>query len=246
MWRIAKASVIGTSHQRLDTVCQDSHYVMFIGDTLIVAVSDGLGSAARSDEGSRLACETAIYAAAELLVRDSQHDHARICATAFTAAHDALVQKAASANHALREYACTLLLAILTPTQWSVQHIGDGAVVGLDADGSARTLSTPDNGEFINSTFPLTNADYATQMRHTSGVESLHGIAVVSDGLQPMCINYKTGAAYPGFFVPLVKWLTDLPDLTRADSILASMLDSAQFRQKSDDDMTLVLAVRAE
>ena len=122
---------------------------------------------------------------------------------------------------------------------------GDGAVVGIAPDTSVRTLSTPDNGEFINSTYPLTSTDYTSHMRFATGNETLYGIAVVSDGVQPMCINYKTGAAYPGFFAPLVQWLAGLEDLTHADEILETMLDSAQFRQKSDDDMTLVLAVRA-
>ncbi|MFM7677698.1 MAG: PP2C family serine/threonine-protein phosphatase [Roseiflexaceae bacterium] len=245
MWRIANAKVIGTSHQRIGTPCQDGFYVMTYGDTLIVAVSDGLGSAAHSEIGSALVSKTAVSLVAKALEASKTPDYAKICNAAFEAARAQLVSRAETDNNEVRDYACTLLLVILTPTQWAIQHIGDGAVVGIATDKSVRTLSTPDNGEFINSTYPLTSIDYASHMRYATGAETLYGIAVVSDGVQPMCINYKTGAAYPGFFTPLVSWLTGLDDLTRADGILESMLDSAQFRQKSDDDMTLVLAVRA-
>lgn len=246
MWRIAKAKVIGTSHQRIGTPCQDGFYVLTSGDTLIVAVSDGLGSATHSEIGADIASNTAVSLVAKALEASQTHDYAQICTAAFGAARAQLVSRAETDNNELRDYACTLLLVILTPTLWAIQHIGDGAVVGIATDKSIRTLSTPDNGEFINSTYPLTSSDYANHMRFATGNETLYGVAVVSDGVQPMCINYKTGAAYPGFFTPLVSWLAGLNDLTSADDRLETMLDSAQFRQKSDDDMTLVLAVRAE
>ncbi len=245
MWRIANAKVIGTSHQRIGTPCQDGFYVLTCGDTLIVAVSDGLGSAAHSEIGSELASKTAVSLVVKAIEASQNPDYAQICNAAFESARAQLVTRAQLDNREIRDYACTLLLVILTPTAWAIQHIGDGAVVGIAPDTSVRTLSTPDNGEFINSTYPLTSTDYTSHMRFATGNETLYGIAVVSDGVQPMCINYKTGAAYPGFFAPLVQWLAGLEDLTHADDILETMLDSAQFRQKSDDDMTLVLAIRA-
>ncbi len=244
MWHVAKASVIGTSHKRMSLPCQDSHYVLQQGDTIIIAVSDGLGSAAHSEQGSALACTTAVEFISQTLAQTATRNDEHMCQQAFTAARNALVALATSQGKELRDFACTLVVAVITPTVWVIQHIGDGAVVGIYADGSVRTLSSPDNGEFINSTYPLTSNDYQTQMRFMSQHETLAGIAVVSDGVQPMCINYKTSAAFPGFFSPLTTWLSELKELSRADDILATMLDSSQFRLKSDDDMTLVLAIR--
>ena len=167
-----------------------------------------------------------------------------LCVAAFTNARDAIASIATAQDKPLRDYACTLMLVIVDDERWVVQHIGDGAVVGILPDGSAKTISAPDNGEFINSTYPLTNADYLTQLRYSSQDEPLSGVAVLSDGVQPMCINYKTGAAYPGFFTPLVTWLRNLNTFSASNSVLQNMLNSEQFRQKSDDDMTLVLAIR--
>lgn len=245
MWHVAKASVIGTSHQRMSLPCQDSHYVLQQGDTIIIAVSDGLGSAAHSEQGSALACTTAVEFISQTLAQTATRNDEHMCQQAFTEARNALVALATSQGKELRDFACTLVVAVITPTVWMIQHIGDGAVVGIYADGTVRTLSSPDNGEFINSTYPLTSGDYQTQMRFMAQHEALAGIAVVSDGVQPMCINYKTSAAFPGFFSPLTTWLSGLKELSRADSILTTMLDSPQFRLKSDDDMTLVLAIRA-
>lgn len=253
-WRIAKASVIGTGHTRAGMPCQDSHAVVQFGDTLCVAVSDGLGSAEHSDDGSRLACRVALATLTAGLAAhpSTTGDGAPQSPTpetllrdAFLSVRTALEQQAAATNLSLRDYACTLLVAMITPAAWYSMHIGDGTIVGLYADTPARTLSVPENGEFINSTTPITSDDYQQHMRYSQGAERLHGVALLSDGVQPMCINYKTGVAYDGFFRPLQTWLAELPDLGSADRVIADFLDAPKMRQKSDDDMTLVLALRA-
>ena len=258
-WRIAKASIVGTGHAQTATPCQDSHYVMHLGNHLVVAVSDGLGSAALSHEGSRIACSAAVDAIAEAY--DAHNDMPLIAAStdasvnphvryektltdAFGAARDAIEREAARTNRSLREYGCTLLVAVICEEAWYGMHVGDGTIVGLYADQSAKTLSVPENGEFINSTTPLTSTDYTTHMRYSHGTERLAGVALLSDGVQPMCINYKTGAAYDGFFRPLQIWLAGLPSLSGVDHALEQFLDTPKMRQKSDDDMTLVLALR--
>lgn len=262
-WRTARASVIGTGHIRANMPCQDSNYVMQIGDSVIIAVSDGLGSAAYSDVGSKFVCQDVVTriansltppksslmssishfilgtAQAQLVMQDIMTD-------AVTQARAALEELATTNQHALRDYACTLLIAVLTPKEWHVLHIGDGAVVGIISTTEVKTLSAPDNGEFINVTVPLTSNEYRTNLRYSHGADELYGIALLSDGVQPMCINYQTNAAFPGFFTPLIQWLAELPEseLAQAHPVLTTLLDSDKLRQKSDDDMTLVLTLR--
>lgn len=264
-WRIARASVIGTGHIRANMPCQDSNYVMQIGDSVIIAVSDGLGSAAYSDVGSKFVCQdvvtriaNAITPPAPSLMSSISHfilgtPRAQIVmkdimTDAVSQARTALEELATTNAHTLREYACTLLIAVLTPKEWHVLHIGDGAVVGILSATEVKTLSAPDNGEFINVTVPLTSNEYLSNLRFSHGVEELYGIALLSDGVQPMCINYQTNAAYPGFFTPLIQWLASLPEseLAQAHPVLTTLLDSDKLRQKSDDDMTLVLTLRLQ
>ncbi|MFZ9856922.1 MAG: PP2C family serine/threonine-protein phosphatase [Roseiflexaceae bacterium] len=260
-WRIARASVIGTGHIQAHMPCQDSNYVMQVGDAVIIAVSDGLGSAAYSDRGSKFVCQYVVEhlaqaitpadpsifsSIAQFVTGVTPHiDMRAIMINAATEARTALLALANSEQHDLRDYACTLLVAIMSPDEWHVLHIGDGAVVGITSATAVKTLSAPDNGEFINVTVPLTSSDYQQHLRYEHAKEQLFGIALLSDGVQPMCINYKTGDAYPGFFMPLINWLTAFPQAQLADASdgLCKLLDSDRLRQKSDDDMTLVLVI---
>jgi hypothetical protein len=260
-WRIAKASIIGTGHDKTGMPCQDSHYVMQLRDTLIIAVSDGLGSAKLSHEGSRIACASAVEAyantveaalnATALTQPSDEHTSAPFnyesaLQTAFFSARNALERESSRTQLPLRDYACTLLIAVVEPESWYSMHIGDGTIVGLYTQHSAKTLSIAENGEFINSTTPITSDDYQSHMRYAHGHELLAGVALLSDGVTPMCINYKTGNAYDGFFRPLQTWLADAPQLSGIDESLKQFLDTPKMRQKSDDDMTLVLALREQ
>lgn len=265
-WRIARASVIGTGHIRADMPCQDSNYVMQVGDSVIMAVSDGLGSAAYSDVASKFVCTEIVTRLSDVLLKASPQRPSLFAAVqkffvqaetpvldikqammdAADATRTALIELAKTNQHELREYGCTLLVAILSPDAWHVLHIGDGAVVGIESATIVKTLSAPDNGEYINVTIPLTSSEYRNHLRYSHGDEALYGMALLSDGVQPMCINYKTGVAYAGFFTPLVQWLANTPDsaLSQADPNLSKLLDSDKLRQKSDDDMTLVLVLQ--
>lgn len=49
---LAYSKVIGRSHQASGDVCQDAVEVVSVSDFFVLGLSDGAGSAPRSDEGS--------------------------------------------------------------------------------------------------------------------------------------------------------------------------------------------------
>ena len=60
-WSVLGRSVRGTAHLRHGVRCQDSWHVGRVpGGGLVIAVADGAGSAARSDEGSAVAVRAAV------------------------------------------------------------------------------------------------------------------------------------------------------------------------------------------
>ena len=67
-WRVAAASVVGTSHVKSGQPCQDAHeWRVLPSGFLIAAVADGAGSAALAEIGATLAARAAVQALAEAL-----------------------------------------------------------------------------------------------------------------------------------------------------------------------------------
>jgi hypothetical protein len=259
VWRVAGASVTGTSHHGKQTPCQDSHAIAVDGTRLIVAVSDGMGSAAYSHVSSRLLVDTVVRSLRveprpqrRLIARlgayvkrfvapESVESRLRAAAAEGRAAIQRL---AARRRHALRDYACTLIVVVIDADGWHVLHIGDGAAVGFRSDRDMATLSRPYNGEYANSTSPITASDWQRHIRCNHGSERLSGVAVFSDGIQNLCINHQTGKAYPGFFQPIAEWFRSLPADADVDTLCGQFLARPTITDKSDDDLTLCYAWR--
>ena len=65
-WIVLGASVTGSSHLKASLPCQDAHAYCLVGDsTLIIAVADGLGSAAHAEIAAQIAVSAALEYASE-------------------------------------------------------------------------------------------------------------------------------------------------------------------------------------
>lgn len=257
-WKIAETSLQGSSHISTKTPCQDDHFSEIIQDNIVIAVSDGMGSAQYSHIASTLAVTTAIdhlkrnmgryrfhwIYTNRFMRRFSPINYQQLLQEAVLAARNRIIREAEKKHHNLRDYACTLIITIITPTEWHTIHIGDGAAVGFRSHETVFTLSRPENGEYANSTTPITASNWRSHVRYNHGEERLEAVAVFSDGIQNLCINHQTGDAFSGFFVPILRWFRGLPRKAKLNVACQQFLDSPQIRQKSDDDLTLVMAWR--
>ena len=244
-WRAYGASVRGTSHQRSGLPCQDAHgWRELPAGGLLCAVADGLGSAARADEGAQRAVAAALDAlTATLAAAPAASDEAAITGhlrAAFAAARAAL-ERGADPNP-LRDYATTLLLAAVTPDWSAVGQIGDGAVVGHWPDGRLETLSLPQRGEYANETTPLTSPDAIERLQVRVWPAPLRALALFSDGLQGLCINLATGAPFERFFAPFLQALGGPFDPDATGARLTAFLESPRVCARTDDDKTLLVA----
>jgi hypothetical protein len=165
-------------------------------------------------------------------------------ARAFAIARQRVLEYATEHNHSARDYACTLLLLVVIDNRWYTMHVGDGAIVGYLSPDQTKTLSEPENGEFVNTTTPLTSSTYADQMRFATGSDPLIGVALLTDGIQQLCINQKTRRSYDPFFAYVLRTFR-VPRMSKErDALCRDFLNSAPVRDKCDDDLTLVVAWR--
>jgi hypothetical protein len=247
-WVVVGASVQGTSHIKIPLPCQDAHAYKAIDDSILVAaVADGLGSAMYAQAGSQLAAAQAVDWLEQALSATLPGDEAawvQLARDCFLAARDRLEQEAQTNQAALRDYATTLVLAILTPDWLVTGHIGDGAAVALWEDGGLELVSRPQNDEYANVTYPLTMPDMINLAEFKACPVKVKALALMSDGMQHVSIRSADNTPHPPFFEPLFRQLPGVKDMRKASQNLAEFMASDPISSHTDDDKTLVLIGR--
>ena len=253
-WRLAAASALGTAHVDLGLPCQDAHRCSVQrtagGEPVLIAVvCDGAGSAARADAGAQLASQiihdeiAAALGAEGSGVRGITQGWIEERLGRFQAA---VAARAEAEGCQPKDFACTLLAAAVGPDCAAFFQIGDGAIViGEDAE-TYRWIFWPDHGEYENVTFFATGPETADHLQFELVERRIDEVALFSDGLQRLALHYQTRTAHAGFFKPMLATLRAAPAdaLESLSTQLAAYLSSPAVNERTDDDMTLVLASR--
>jgi hypothetical protein len=139
------------------------------------------------------------------------------------------------------ERATTLLVARVDASSVETAQVGDGAVV-LRRDGLLEVLAPDAKGEYLNETTFLTSASWRDDLRLASvPAGGIDGVAVLTDGLQLIAFDLVTGAPHGPFFEPFFAFAAD----GGPEADLARFLGSERVGSRTDDDVTLAVAVRA-
>lgn len=247
-WTYAAASVRGTSHLRTGLRLQDAKRC-FARDhsSLLIVVADGAGSAKFGGEGAALACRTIATAAHGFMASGSELPTDDMVRSWIDECRDRISVSATRRDSTPRQFATTAIVVVATELGVLTAHVGDGAAVGRNCtDRQWSVLSQPAHGEYASATYFITD-DPEPQLRITRHRPDFDAIAVFSDGIENLVLDYRTGEASPAFFDPMIKPLDGSPIIGRDHSLsrnLAAFLDSGQVNQLADDDKTLVLAAR--
>jgi Protein phosphatase 2C len=243
-WAVLGESVIGTSHRDRNTPCQDAFRFRLFrpGDEwLVVAVADGAGSAAHAEIGATLACDEFVRRV-EAFGPETLSTHEAMAAL-FADVRTALVTEAERRSVTPRDLACTALLAVAGPSSAMVAQLGDGAVVLGDGRGH-RTVFWPEPAEYANATDFLTDDEFAGAMRFEAIADPVSELALLTDGLQRLALDYAVRMPHPPFFGPLFAAVRAAPDPEPLVEPFRGFLDSPRVNERTDDDKTLVIAVR--
>jgi hypothetical protein len=254
-WRTAYASVVGTSHIKTGSPCQDTGGCAVVAapddsEILVAAVSDGAGTACRSEAGSALAVGRFLTEFAEAAGADPQLSSIDrgFVDKWLVSFRDQIAEMAETEGQHIRDYACTLLGAVIGPHRSAYLQIGDGAIVvaGEEA-GEYNWIFWPQHGEYANSTYFLTQDDAAEALLFETG-PPVHEIALFSDGIERLVLDLSTKIVHSPAFSPIFQWLASTnPDESASPSpALATYLASDHVNSRTDDDKTLVMATRAK
>jgi hypothetical protein len=253
-WVVGGARVKGASHEKTKDPCQDFFSVHTSADRewAAIVVSDGAGSARHSETSAKQTsdqfCQSLLELSNELKLR-----------APGAWVNDFLILKLVSLRQSLRtlansddlsDYHCTLVGALLGPKGGVVVHIGDGAILSGFAETRengvidlSKTLnfSAPENGEYANETFFITESDWIKHLR-VRPVPATNWLVAGSDG----GVTLILGSGHS----PKPELVTNVIASARGndDSSLAlaveRLINSELAKKLTSDDRTLVVALR--
>jgi hypothetical protein len=257
-WRFAYATAQGPSHIKHDVVCQDATSAQTVSlnsgqEYIVLAVADGAGTAAFADRGAALACSLVVGELADRIAGDGSLaaldlERAREIVT-WCAGRIGTIAHEEGASP--RDFASTLLVAALGPDECAFLQVGDGVIVirGVEAvDAEYKEVFWPDRGEYANETLFVTDPRGAERVRFDRWEGRIAEVALVTDGLQPLVLNYADRVVHPPFFAKTFALLaSERPGFQETLSErLAEALASPAFAERNDDDKAIAVASRTE
>lgn len=252
-WRYAAASAVGTSHVKQQRSCEDAYRCEVLRtaageDVLAAFVADGAGSAQRAEAGAQLACSLALDEIRSLLETGGSIANIDVpfLAACLTRLRSEVVVRAEAEALRPREFACTLLGAVVGDEAAVFFQVGDGAIVISPQEDEYHWVFWPATGEYENTTFFATAPDAAEHLRHTCVEHPIDEVALFSDGLQRLVLDFRNQTAPAPFFRSMLSWVRGAGDeeLPRLSSLLTGHLSSPLVNDRTDDDKTLILATR--
>jgi hypothetical protein len=254
-WRIIRASVVGSSHIKAGAPCQDFSLHELIesaasGPVLVAVISDGAGSAEQAATGSSAACH-ALVSLVRLFIADggkvSSLDRTQV-ESWLKGIAEQLERKARESGHDVRDYASTLLAAIIANDAAAFIQIGDGAIVTSHGEEDGWSwVFWPQHGEFANTTNFVVSDNALQVLEFELAPRRIDEIALFTDGLENLVLHHSSKTVHDPFFNALFKPIRRSTSTGHDEELsekLELYLDSPAFCERTDDDKTLLIASR--
>lgn len=166
----------------------------------------------------------------------------------MAASRQAVITLAEKAGRRPREYAATLSLAVACGGHFVATQTGDGAVAYAGADGVYYMATMPCRGEYANSTEFITGSRWR-QPPVMEVNEGVNRVLATTDGMLNLTMKLLPDGSYqpyPPFHDTIFRWLESREDAQGLDSYLQlrGLLRSTKTRARTDDDATLIIALR--
>lgn len=245
-WKYFYSSVKGTSHIASNTPKQDNCEIYMFKDYLIATVADGAGSARYSDLSSKFICKLFIRKTKQRLTNNNLEDLTREVIAEWFTYFQKVINRAVAIYklESSRDFATTLLFSVLRKDFNIFVQIGDG-IIAVGDENDMECVFLPQNGEFINTTHFATETSTINIFMYKTTSEPVKRIAMHTDGIEQIALDFKGQKPFMPFFVPFFSALEKLEDTGYSEMLseqLEIFLQSNRVNKKTDDDKTLFLA----
>lgn len=249
-WKYFYSSVKGTSHIASNTAKQDNckSLLLTLNDKnyLVCAVADGAGSAKYSDLSSNFICKLFIAKTKQWLEKESLESLTREVITEWFTYFQKVLNRAVSLYklESIRDFATTLLFAVLSENFNVFVQIGDG-IIAAGTENDLDCVFLPQNGEFINTTHFATESTAQKIFMFKTVENSIERLAMHTDGIEQIAFDFKAQKPFMAFFKPFYLAVEKLENYGHDETLskqLGMFLDSDRVNKKTDDDKTLFIA----
>lgn len=247
IYRTSCGQVTGRSHLQSDSPCQDYAATRSHHDFACIVLADGAGSKLHSAHGARAVVKAVTRAMAdhfEELWALSEALPSKASAVLITHCRTALENQARKLSCEISELASTLIFVAHSKGRFLAGHVGDGCIIHQQDDGDIAVLSHPDNGEYANTTYFMTDSEVHKHFRLYYGQSGQgSGFVIMSDGTAESLYRRADNSPATAAIRKLLTWCsTASPKAMRA--ALEQNLQHS-FAAKSTDDCSIALLALA-
>lgn len=245
-YRTSCGHVTGRSHLKTSTPCQDYAATRIQHDFACIALADGAGSKKHSAYGAKAVVKAITRVLAdrfEDMWALSDSSPAEASSELIDCCRSALALQANKLGCEFSELASTLMFVAHSRGRFLAGHVGDGCIIHRQDDGDVTVLSHPDNGEYANTTFFVTDSKIHSHFRLYRGMSGQgSGFLVMSDGTAESLYRRADKSPAAPAIQKILSWCsTASPKEMRA--ALTQNLEHS-FGAKSADDCSIgVLAL---
>ena len=128
-------------------------------------------------------------------------------------------------------------------------QIGDGLIVVNDGNGGWCWVFWPQHGEYVNTTYFLTDDDAADHLQVDALPGKIVDFALTSDGLEPLMLHYASSTLHDPFFTAMFRPLVAARSQDELDQLpvaLERFLASEPVMSRTSDDVSLILATERD
>ena len=248
-WKYALASVIGTSHLDSNTTKQDFCLVEKKNingvNYLFSAVADGAGSAKFSDKSSSYICRLFIRKAEKWLNENDISTLNKEVVLSWFLHFQNVINRVVRIYHidSIKEFATTLLFALLSEKGNIFVQIGDGLIAKGDIN-DLNCVFEPQHGEYINTTYFATEKNISERFMFEFNSDKIKRLVMHTDGIEIISFNFALKKPHINFFNPIFAMLDEFNKSgldKNTSEFIYGFLDCERVKQKTDDDKTMVI-----
>lgn len=238
---LVAASAIGRGHIRKNIVCQDKVNFFRKYNVSVLALADGAGSEPNSHFGAEVAVKAiSDYLAANFNVLFDDTEGIEACWCISDYVKKQLNKLAVEKDFPIKSLASTLMAVAVCDGRYIVFHVGDG-VIGTFVHGETQVASSPENGEFANSTVFMTSEGVEHHVKLFKGnLNDINGFVMMSDGAAHSLFSVPFNK-FAGIVDSIFKIAPALPSKNLA--LFLSNVLKEKVRAKTLDDCSIGLIV---